>query len=258
LQLSFNAVHNFTHQLPQEYLEEHQISGIEDWDPEKEEYYDWYQRGRFPNNHFGRELYLGQLYYLDRAVGQVLDKLNELKLRDNTMIVYISDNGGSTPIYANNRPLRGSKYLLLEGGIRVPLLISLPGEISQSVNTESIVSAMDILPTICQYAQCKTPDNIDGVSLENILSKSSGNQVHDTLIWDTGHEIAIRGGNWKYHLVKDDKNAKYEMVEIEKGSFLYNLKDDAGETTNLIEKYPEIAEKLIRAHQNWKNKITQK
>jgi len=116
LQVSFNAVHNFTHQLPEDYLESKDLNGYHDWDPGTEDYYEWYVRGRKPNNPEGREHYLGQLYFLDREIGKIMETLEELELKDNTLIIYISDNGGSTPIYANNYPLRGGKYTVYEGG----------------------------------------------------------------------------------------------------------------------------------------------
>ena len=77
LQLSFNAVHNFTHQLPSEYLEEKQMLGYHDWDPALEEYYEWYKKGRYPNNPEGRAHYLGQLHFLDEAIGRVMDGLRQ-------------------------------------------------------------------------------------------------------------------------------------------------------------------------------------
>lgn len=254
LQLSYNAVHNFTHQLPEDYLIENKIKGPDDWNPEEEEYYDWYQKGRYPNNKFGRELYLGQLYFLDQGVGQVIKKLEELNIREKTLVVYISDNGGSTPIYANNTPLRGSKYLLFEGGIRVPMIIS-SSQHSQNKIYDGMVSAMDIFPTICDILELDAPKNLDGVSIEKILNGEELDRSHDTLIWDVGHEIAVRTGQWKYHMVLDDRNAKYEMVEVEMGEFLYDLESDIGESHNLAHQYPDVLEKMKKAHSNWKQKI---
>ncbi|NQZ58923.1 MAG: sulfatase-like hydrolase/transferase, partial [Lentisphaeraceae bacterium] len=149
LQVSFNAVHNFTHQLPQEYLQKHNLKSVGDWHPAKEEYLDWYKKGRYPNNPYGRELYLGQLHYLDKEVGKILDLLEEENLTANTLIIYISDNGGATPIYASNGSLRGSKYTLYEGGIRIPMLISWPKHFEAGQVEKRSVSTLDILQTIC-------------------------------------------------------------------------------------------------------------
>ena len=257
LQLSFNAVHNFTHQLPEEYLKEHNLKGYTDWDPAIEDYYDWYVQGRKPNNPEGREHYLGQLYYLDREIGRLINRLEELDLRENTLIVFMSDNGGSTPIYANNFPLRGSKYLLYEGGIRVPLIVSYPNKYSDNKIINNVVSGMDILPLICSTTGVPIPENIDGFDISPVLSGKDMSIQHDTLLWDSRHEIAVRAGDWKLFIVYDDRNATYEMVDVELGEHLYNLADDPGETTDLADKFPDIVQALKEYHARWRNEIQQ-
>lgn len=255
LQISFNAVHNFTHQLPEAYLNEMGLKGYHDWNPETEDYYDWYQAGRNPNHPEGRALYLGQLHFLDQELGRVLSKLEELGLKENTLIIYISDNGGSTPIYANNFPLRGSKYLLYEGGIRVPMIISYPRLYGKGEVKNNMVSAMDILPTICTTLGIEIPENVNGMDLTPLLTNQNPDLHHDTLFWDTHQEVAVRAGKWKYRMANDDQNAKYEMVEVELGEFLYDLEMDIGETDNLATIYPEIFEQLKRSYTNWKRNI---
>jgi len=255
LQVAFNAVHNFTHQLPAEYLREKGLDGYHDWNPATEEYYEWYKSGRKPNNPEGRAHYLGQLHFLDREVGKILDHLSETGLDQNTVIIYISDNGGSTPIYADNTPLRGSKYLLYEGGIRVPMIISYPGKFNKGKVLDNVVSAMDILPTICGLTGLKSPDYVDGTDLNPLLKGLDSALHHETLVWDTGHEIAVRSGKWKLHIVLNDDNAKYEMVEVELGEFLYDIAVDPGETTNLKAEHPDIFDSLKRIHAAWKEEM---
>ncbi len=255
LQLSFNAVHNFTHQLPEEYLKKHGLNGYHDWDPATEEYYDWYKAGRKPNNPEGRAQYLGQLYYLDREIGRVNKCLADEGLDKNTVVIYIGDNGGSTPIYANNYPLRGSKYLMYEGGIRVPMLISYPGVVSQGTVVNNVVSGMDILPTICSLAGIKIPGYVNGINLTPLLDGSDNSIFHETLVWDTGHETAVRHKNWKLRTAAKDNHAKYEMVDLELGEFLYDLEKDPGETTNLAQKHPEIFRQLKTIYIDWKRSL---
>ncbi len=255
LQLSFNAVHNFTHQLPEDYLRDNNLEGYHDWNPATEDYYEWYQRGRKPNNPEGRALYLGQLHHLDLEIGKVLNCLKQLGLFENTIIIYISDNGGSTPIYANNYPLRGSKYLLYEGGIRVPMILSYPKFGRKGQLIDNMISAMDILPTICNLTHIQTPPHIDGMDISPLLSGSNPHLQHDTLYWDSGHEYAVRAGEWKYFHSMDDANANYEMVEVELGEFLYNLNDDPSESINLATQFPDILESLREAHLKWKSKL---
>ncbi len=255
LQLAFNAVHNFTHQLPEEYLDAHKLKGYRDWDPNTEEYYDWYQEGRRPNNPEGRAHYLGQLHYLDREIGRVLDTLRELKLDRNTVVVYIGDNGGSTPIYADNTPLRGSKYTLYEGGIRVPMIVSWPQQLPEGKVLDNVVSCMDLYPTLCAVAGAKAPAHLDGMNLTPLLTGQDPTLHHDTLIWDTGHETAVRQGKWKRRTAKDDHSAKHEMVELELGEFLYDLEADPQEQVNLAEQHPDVMNRLKQVHEDWRKSL---
>lgn len=267
LTLSFNAVHNFTHQLPEEYLRENGLKGYHDWNPAREDYYEWYQQGRSPNNPEGRAHYLGQLYYLDREVGKVLDLLEQQGLKRDTVVVYLSDNGGSTPIYADNSPLRGSKYTLYEGGIRIPFLISRPGHTPAGKVEDRVVSALDLYPTLCSLAGIDAPGHLDGTDLSDIIVPAppedisgEGEQPDDSavqrlLVWDTGRETAVRLGDWKLKTASNDEHARYEMVELELGEFLYNLAEDPGEKENLAEDHPEILESLKQEYRSWKERV---
>ncbi len=255
LQIAFNAAHNFTHQLPQEYLDKYNLKGYHDWNPAAEEYYDWYAKGRYPNNEEGRAHYLGQVHYMDKEIGMLLDLLEEQNLRENTLIFFISDNGGSTPIYANNTPLRGSKYLLYEGGIRVQMLVSYPEKYEKGKVYQNMVSAMDILPSICKEANIEIPEYIDGIDLTPLLQGKNDSIQHDILFWDTGHELAVRKGHWKLRKSFTDEEAKYEMVELELGEFLHNLNNDIGENTNLIKKESMILNDLEKEYSIWKSQL---
>ncbi len=258
LQVSFNAVHNFTHQLPEWYLKEHNLKGYHDWNPENEDYYDWYKQGRLPNNPEGRAYYLGQLYFLDKEIGKLKASLREQGLLDNTLLVFVSDNGGSTPIYANNTPLKGSKYTLYEGGIRVPLIISYPKDFKEGKTSNQLVSAMDVLPTICETIGLNTPNNIDGKSLKNALIDRPENGLHhEYLVWDNNAQTAVKKGKWKYRTANDKAkhNSDYEMVFMEYGEFLYDLENDIGETTNVANQYPKVFNELKQIHRKWRLEI---
>jgi len=259
LQLSFNAVHNFTHQLPKEYLSKNGLKGYHDWDPSKEEYYDWYQKGRYPNNPEGRAQYLGQLHFLDKEIGKVTTFLKENNLAENTIVILVSDNGGSTPIYANNTPFRGSKYTLYEGGIRVPLIISYPKKYQKGKTSNNLVSAMDVLPTICNAVGIEIPKNIDGLDISNLLNGTNNKLHHNYLVWDNNAQTAVRKGKWKLRTAseKAKANSDYEMVEMQYGEYLYNLDIDPGETTNLAKGFPEIFNELKSIQTNWRKEINQ-
>ncbi|MBC8288858.1 MAG: sulfatase-like hydrolase/transferase [Planctomycetes bacterium] len=251
VQLSFNAVHNFTHQLPEEYLKAHNLKGFYDWDAASEDYDEWYRRGRRPNNPEGRAYYLGQLHYLDLEVGRILNYLDQTGLREKTLVIYIGDNGGSTPIYANNGPLRGSKYTLYEGGIRVPLIISWPGNVQAGRLSGNVVSAMALLPTICAAAGIDIPKILDGQNILPHLSGKAASLQHETLVWDTGHETAVRQGKWKLRTAKSNEHAERQGVKLELGEFLYDLDTDPGETKNLAKEHPDVQARLKKLHAEW-------
>ncbi|MCP5538035.1 MAG: sulfatase-like hydrolase/transferase [Akkermansiaceae bacterium] len=256
LQLSFNAVHNFTHQLPEDYKKAHGITGIiQDWDPAKEEYLDWYRKARFPNNPEGRATYLAHLHFLDLEIGRLSKHLETLGLKENTLVVYISDNGGSTPIYADNSPLRGSKYTLYEGGIRVPMIVRWPGKAPAGRVDAAVVSTLDLFPMICTAAGVKSTNRFDGQDLTGFFHRKQPSVPERTLVWDSGHEYAVRAGNWKYHVVNDTKDAELEMVKLEKGEFLYDLQSDPGETKNLAKENPGKLAEMKRIYQAWKKQM---
>jgi len=230
LHLSFNAVHNITHQLPLGYLKEKKLKGYYDYDPAVHDYMSWYIGSRRPHNPEGRALYLGQLYYLDKEIGRLLDFLEEEGLRENTLIAYVSDNGGCTAIYSNNEPLRGSKYTLYEGGIRVPMIISWPGHTETGVELDNIVSAMDIFPTVCTAAGINSPGKVDGINLLPLLNGSDQSIEHKFLAWDIGFETAVRKGNWKLKTATTNAHAQRQQLDVRVGEFLYNLENDPGKT----------------------------
>ncbi|WP_417624303.1 sulfatase [Paremcibacter congregatus] len=252
-QIAFNAVHNFTHQLPKDYLEKKGLTGFPgDWDPAKDGYLDWYKRGRFPHNPEGRAQYLGHLEYLDQEIGKIMTHLEKSGMMKNTLVVYISDNGGSTPIGANNSPFRGSKYTLYEGGIRVPMIIAAPGRVKGGRVVDNMVSSLDLLPTLAAMGGAVQAVRTDGMDLTPLLSGQNNELSHEALVWDTGREIAVRYGRWKYRAGGDLANARIEMVDLERGEHLHDLEKDPGERFNLIESQPEILRKMKEIHSRWK------
>jgi len=251
LQVSFNAIHNFTHQLPQKYLKENGLKARQDWQPEKEPFTQWYKNTMYPNNPQGREYYLAQLSYLDSEVGKILATLKSQGLAENTLVIYLSDNGGSTSIYANNGPLNGSKYTLYEGGIRVPMIVSWPQKYPNAKVLDNVVSTMDLYPTILNSAGIKAPTHIDGQDLSGLLSGEQPQLAHDILFWDTGHEVAVRQGKWKYRFAQGDQYAKRQLVKLELGEFLYDLEKDPGEKVNLLKSHPQVVSFLKSKYKTW-------
>lgn len=189
-----------------------------------------------------RNTLVAMLKHLDLGVGAIVDKLKEDQLFDNTLLFYISDNGGAGAMSADNTPLRGFKQHDYEGGIRVPFIVSWPKQIEQGQTVDTVLWSTDILPTILAAAKIATPTNrpLDGKNLLPVL-KGETDHLHDQLYWASGArrgQWAIRSGAWKLVGVKD-------KVE------LYNIEADISEEKDLADQYPEKVAKLTADHRKW-------
>jgi arylsulfatase A-like enzyme len=176
---------------------------------------------------------------LDENVGRLLDKLDELKLSERTLVIFVSDNGGLDES-TSNLPLRDEKASLYEGGIRVPMIVRWPGVVVPGSTSHEPVISEDFWPTLREVARLggKPKQALDGVSLLPILQGKS--LQRDTLCWHFPHYTggtkpcsAIRRGDYK--LIQF-----YEDGHVE----LYDLKKDLGEKTNLATGMPDKAKEL--------------
>jgi arylsulfatase A-like enzyme len=202
-----------------------------------------------------RRTYAAMMFAMDEAIGAVLAKLKEEKLEENTLIAFVNDNGGptmkGTTINGSvNTPLRGSKRTTLEGGIRVPFLLSWKGTIPANQVYDAPVIQLDLLPTALAAAgvEVKPEAKLDGVNLLPFLAGKATGQPHETLYWRLGQQMAIRHGDWK--LVRYDTAADREKPGVT-GYKLYNLKDDIGEATDLIARNAERAKELETLWKKW-------
>lgn len=177
----------------------------------------------------------------DDAVGAILTKLRELKLEENTLIFLVSDNGGASPL-AEMNGLRGRKWLLWEGGIRVTWLAQWKGRIPAGRVLETPVIQLDILPTALAAAGgAPQPDwKLDGTNLLPLMEGKAEKLDRDTLYWRFGVQYAVRQGDWK--LVKAGLNQPVQ---------LFNLKDDRNEKDDLAAKQPEKAKALQALWDAW-------
>jgi len=132
------------------------------------------------------------------------------------------------------------------------MIVSWPGQFEAGAVRSNVVSAFDLLPTICTATGTATPAHIDGKDLSPLLRGQNASVGHPTLVWDTGHETAVRHGTWKLKTASSRKHADHEMVELEIGTFLYDLSKDPSETTDLAAKHPDIVKQLQKIHQTWK------
>jgi arylsulfatase A-like enzyme len=201
-----------------------------------QEYYD-----RFPGiEDESKRIYAAMTSALDDGIGSVLNALQENGLEQNTLVVFLSDNGAGVADYASNAPLRLGKHTLFEGGVRVPFTMKWPGQISAGSTYDFPVSALDVFPTVIAAAGGKLPKRkqLDGVDLLPYINGSNNEQPHESLFWRNGPNWAIRQGDWK-------------LIHAANHNWLYNLSEDIGEQTNLAEENPEIVEKLGASYEQW-------
>jgi len=201
-----------------------------------------------------RQLYLAQLELMDAGVGRILDALRQSGQLDNTLILFTSDNGGSSG--SNNKPLTGSKYHLYEGGIRTPIIARYPGRFTPGARSDAWVSHLDIMPTILEVTGISAkPDTLEGMSLFG-SAKQTTNSAPRTLFHDTGFQWSVHQGDWKL-LVTSDEPAAVELekkykLKLAHGVNLFNLRDDPAEQRNLADVRPEIVAELTRLHTAWR------
>jgi arylsulfatase A len=178
---------------------------------------------------------------VDDAVGRVRATLDALKLSDNTLVIFTSDNGGLVGP-THNAPLRSGKGHPFEGGIRVPFIVTWPGVAQAGVLSDEPVISMDIKPTIAAAAGVKLPDDvaIDGLNLKAHLKGSAGLD-RQTLYWHFPH---YRHAPGPYSIIRD---GDFKMIKWYEGqTLLFNIKEDIGEATDLAGSMPEKVSELDR------------
>ncbi len=214
---------------------------------------------RFPGPMPERRRYgLAMISAIDDGVGRIIDKLKEHSLDQDTLIFFTSDNGAplkgkrDLPISrpggawdgSLNDPLNGEKGTLLEGGIRVPFLVSWPGKLPADRVYERPVSSLDFAATALAVAGRPHDDVLDGVNLIPYLCGEGESDPHDELHWRFWGQTAVRAGDWK-------------LVRLGGGQteMLYDLSSDIGETKNLIDEHPEIAQRLRESIARWESQM---
>jgi arylsulfatase A-like enzyme len=263
LQIAFNAVHNFNFQLPPEYLKEWNLPYYPDYGEVGEtiKESEWYDQSIIPNLPNGRAYYIAQLFYLDREIGTIREKLKTLGLDENTIIVYTSDNGGSNCNGGDNTPLNSTKYSLYEGGIRVPMIMYWKNRFAPNSLKNKMVSTLDLMPTLLSAANADadTYENTDGLNLLPYLLNDK-EMERDELVWDVGFAWALRKGKWKLKVVTDqakaDKISKKQHTVLGKGIELFDLDADMSEQHNLADEYPKVVEELTALYTHWKRMVT--
>jgi arylsulfatase A-like enzyme len=215
---------------------------------------------RYKDLPYPRNLYAAFLSSCDERIGMLLKKLDDLRLREHTIIAFQSDNGHSTEERAHfgggsAGPYRGAKFSLFEGGIRLPGIISWPGQLPQGEVRNQIVHACDWMPSLAELTGVKLLNtNIDGKSIVTVIRSADAPTPHKVLHWQVGAgkqpQWAVREGDWK--LISNLQSAYGDTLSPEdKRLFLSNLATDITEKTNLARQHPEIVERLKKLHADW-------
>jgi arylsulfatase A-like enzyme len=225
----------------------------------KKELIDKYKKKKPANGHNNPE-YAAMIESVDQSVATVMDKLDELGLAENTVVFFFSDNGGHAN-FTSMAPLRGSKGMLYEGGIRVPMIVRWPGRAQPGGICSVPVIGIDFYPTMLEMAGVEKPAGhvLDGESIVPLL-RAKGAFKREAIFWHfpaylepynkqqrpwrTTPAGAVRQGSWK--LIEFFEDGRLE---------LYNLKRDLSEKNNLAEKMPEKAEELHQLLVNWRKSV---
>jgi len=193
-----------------------------------------------------RDTLMAMIKHLDDGVGRIVGELEQAKLFDDTLLIYLTDNGGSKAMHANNAPLRGYKQQDYEGGIRVPLIVSWPRRLEGGTTCDVPVCSIDILPTALAAAGLPMPAKkpLDGKDMLGALT-GKADKLHDALFWSSGGwegKWAVRRGNWK-------------LVGLKGRVELFDLAADLGETKDLAATRPAKVAELTALHNDWLAKM---
>ncbi len=224
---------------------------------------------RFKDLDEQHRVYAAIIAEADYGIGQIIKTLKELNIDNNTIVFFSSDNGPERTVEKSKKKReglglyysvgstggrRGWKRSLFEGGVGVPFICRWPGKIpAGKINKTSVVSSVDILPTLCSIAKVKLPATYkpDGENVSDILLGSDRKRKR-ALFWewtgsaknDAWPRFAVRDGDWKLVMVSPDNRVE-----------LYNVAEDIAEKNNLADKYPEKREELLKKLEDWMNEI---
>ena len=217
-----------------------------------------------------RDKYAAFMSSTDDLLGQLLDHLERIGLRENTIVIFQSDHGHSVEERTfhgggSAGPYRGHKGNLFEGGIRVPSVVSWPNGLPQGEVRDQLVTGMDWFPTIMDLTGTNLPKAhvFDGKSMVTVLKDGEAESAHESFYWRLGGnpdkaKWAVRKGPWKL-LGNTAENVRPEGVAELSGDdrklFLANLREDIGETTNRKKDYPEIVEELLKIRESKEKSI---
>lgn len=195
-----------------------------------------------------KRVYYAMITALDDAIGRVMEKLKAMGLEENTLIYFISDNGGASYTGAtDNHPYKGGKLTMFEGGVNVPFIMKWKDHIPAGMVYNKPVSSMDIFMTNAQVSECPLPGDrkFDGVDLLPYLSGEKTGWPHDVFYWKADHIQAMRTKDWKFLMSTRDN-----WVE------LYNIKEDKYEKYDLYDIQSDTLKQMLLKYDEWKRQLS--
>ena len=213
--------------------------------------------------------YAAMIKSLDESVGRILATLDELKLAENTLVIFSSDNGGVGGYeregikggdVTDNAPLRGGKGMLYEGGHRVPYIFRWPGKIAARTTCTEAIIGVDLYPTLLEVAGAKPPNDypLDGVSYLKLLTSGGKAKLNrDAIYWHFPGYLGAGENTWRTTPVGVIRSGDWKLMEFfeDKHVELYNLRDDLGEKNDLAKKNPGKAKELQTKLAAWRKDL---
>ena len=202
--------------------------------------------------------YAAMVESVDDGLGRIMQTLKDLSLDKETMLVFFSDNGGAPTNGAWNRPLAGAKFSLWEGGIRVPFILSRPGDPHAGETWDHPISTLDVVPTCLHAAGIELPETLDG---RPIPKSETDFCAMRNLFWRWGAEsYAVRSGDWKLLHKGTFSNRKptagiINRKNLSTGTRLFNLREDISESRDMADQHPEIVERLQELYADWSKDV---
>jgi len=207
-----------------------------------------------------RRHYAAFVSTLDEKIGEVLATVDKLGLRDDTLVIFLSDHGHSVEVRTmggggSAGPYRGHKFQLWEGGIRVPCIAALPGRIPAGEVRDQMACSVDWLPTIAAICGAKLPESsIDGKNILPVIRSAKAPSPHRVFHWQSGGMWAVREGKWKlvWERPRRARGAKQPPAAT---SFLSDMEADVTETKNLARDHPDVVKRLRTLHDQWVRQV---
>jgi arylsulfatase A-like enzyme len=267
LHMAYNSVHTLVHEVPERYSKKFGLKPIPKYDPNTMgkyvDYYDKYAQLGAISDEDMRKYYLANLACLDDNIGRVLDALDRLKLAEDTLIIFFSDNGGTQHGGGSNRPLRGTKSTTFEGGIRVPFIMRWAGKIAAGKTYSYRISTLDILPTCLEAAGISAGPSpkLDGQSvLQSVRTGAPSPTEHRPLFWLYRDRWAVSAGEWKLVRSPDPGGPRarqilYDGDSADGRAALFNLAKDTAEQHDLSKANPKVVDRLNRLFEDWRREV---